>query len=59
MNSNLYFLLFFVILISFYYNRNLLNPGDIRSCNNNYPRVVQKSPAATIQTIQEEKDDNV
>ncbi|CAF4215888.1 unnamed protein product [Rotaria socialis] len=39
-------------------NQNLLNPGDIRSRNNNYPRVVQKSPAANIQTIEEVDDDD-
>ncbi|CAF4012559.1 unnamed protein product, partial [Rotaria magnacalcarata] len=39
-------------------NQNLLNPGDIRSRNNNYPRVVQKSPAANIQTIEEVGDDD-
>ncbi|CAF0724966.1 unnamed protein product [Rotaria sp. Silwood1] len=37
-------------------NQNLLNPGDIRS-RNNYPRVVQKSPASNIDTIEEEDDD--
>ncbi|CAF1093902.1 unnamed protein product [Rotaria sordida] len=37
-------------------NQNLLNPGDIRS-RNNYPRVVQKSPASNIETIEEEEDE--
>ena len=38
------------------FDRNLLNPGDIRS-RNNYPRTVQKSPAANIDTIEEEDDE--
>ncbi|CAF2744583.1 unnamed protein product [Rotaria sp. Silwood2] len=36
-------------------NQNLLNPGDIRS-RNNYPQIVQKSPASNIDTIEEEED---
>ena len=39
------------------WNRNLLNPGDIRS-RNNYPRTVRKSPASNIDTIEEEEDDD-
>ncbi len=39
-----------------FYNRNLLNPGDIRS-RNNYPRSIQKSPPSNIETIEEEEDE--
>jgi len=36
--------------------RHLLNPGDIRS-RNNFPKIVQKSPATNIATIEEEESD--
>ncbi|CAF0857254.1 unnamed protein product [Adineta ricciae] len=38
-------------------NQNLLHPGDLRSRNNNYPRVVQKSPGSNIDTIDEETNE--
>ncbi|CAF1148711.1 unnamed protein product [Adineta ricciae] len=38
-------------------DQNLLHPGDIRSRNNNYPRVVQKSPGSNIDTIDEETNE--
>ncbi|CAF4379486.1 unnamed protein product, partial [Adineta steineri] len=36
---------------------NLINPGDIRS-RDNFPRVIQKSPASNIETIEEEDDND-
>ncbi|CAF0974640.1 unnamed protein product [Adineta steineri] len=38
-------------------DQNLINPGDIRS-RDNFPRVIQKSPASNIETIEEEDDND-